>query len=410
MYALLATPLVFQAIRRAYIQGVVSRPVTFEEVRRVCGLDPENAECALRSAVMAEQYGATSVELWLKAVGLNQLDSSVMIQAALAHESMGEVGQAERFYLDAARLSRTWLPRWSLANYYYRRGSQGEVAKWARLALERGYGDRVPLYSLCLSSGLTHVEILDSVLPAGHVPSIETYMAFLRSRPVSEDTLAALTASSLRLEKSATSKPLPRPSVDQLALAADFLIRAGQPERAYRIWEGMLRLLPAASVGATGGLSDAGFSAAPLAAPAFGWEMARDEGVEIVSGTPPGGVKIELSGRQPETLMALSQCIRLNGARRWRLGFETSGAGDQPVGRHFRWVVSKLGSGEEIVAATLDGLGEDQWLQSGVTWQSPKEDGFYRLGLVYSRPLGSARLTGELRIRALRLDSEAIRP
>jgi hypothetical protein len=172
----------------------------------------------------------------------------------------------------------------------------------------------------------------------------------------------------------------------------------------------MQRSLPAGSVAAAGELTDAGFSAAPLAAPAFGWELAREEGVEIVSGAPPGGVKIELSGRQPETFMVLSQCIRLNGARRWRLGFETSGVGDQPVGRHFRWVVSKLGSGEESVVSALDGLGEDQWSQSAVTWQSPREDGFYRLGLIYSRPLGSTRLTGELRIRGLRLDSEAIRP
>jgi hypothetical protein len=407
-YSLLTIPLAFTIIQRAYIQGAITQPVPLSAAMRICGLDPANAECAARLAIMAEQYGVTSSKLWAKALELNPYDSSLMTQAALAYETSSDPARAERTYLEAARLSQTWLPRWSLANYYYRQNRPRDVAKWARLALERGHGDRFPLYSLCRSAGFTYPEILKGVLPQGHVPSIESFMVFLRSQPGSSEALGTLTTAGMQLLELVGPSPPPNPGVDQLAYAVDHLIRQGEPERAHRIWQGMKshRLLPPEFGPGAGVLTDAGFSGVQMAAPAFAWEMAKVEGVEVLAGTPPGGVKIELSGGQPEALVVLSQCVRLSGFTRWVLTFESSESGDQPAGQHFRWRLEDLISHKELAPVSVQGAGGGQWEKSRLVWEVSPGLAFYRLRLNYQRPLGSSRMTGEVRIRSLRLDGE----
>ncbi len=408
LYTLLAIPIVFTILQRSYIQGALAQPVPLQVARRICSFDPANAECAVRLAIMAEQYGVTSSKLWDKALELNPHDASLMTQAALAYETLADPVRAERLYLEAARLSQTWLPRWSLANFYHRRNRPQDVAKWARLALERGHGDRFPLFSLCRSAGFSYADILGGVLPQGHIPSIESYMAYLRSEPGSMAAGETLTAAGLRLQELGRSGPLPNSAVDQLALATDHLIRQGEPERAHRIWQGMKsrRLLPPEFGPDAGILTDAGFSGVQLAAPAFAWEMAKAEGVEILAGTPPGGVKIELSGGQPEALAVLSQCVRLSGFTKWVLTFESSESGDQQAAKHFRWALEDLVSQKELPPSSTKTAGGDQWGRSRLVWEPSPGAGFYRLRLKYQRPLGSPRMTGELRIRALRLDGE----
>ncbi len=410
-YSLLTIPLAFTIIQRAYIQGTITQPVPLSAAMRICGLDPANAECAARLAIMAEQYGATSNKLWDKALELNPYDSSLLTQAALAYETSADPARAERTYLEAARLSQTWLPRWSLANYYYRRNRPRDVAKWARLALERGHGDRFPLFSLCRSAGFAYPELLRGVLPQGHIPSIQSFMAFLRSQPGSDEVFDTLTAAGMQLQELASPGPPPNPGVDQLAYAVDHLIRQGEPGRAHRIWQAMAsrRLLPPEFSPGGSVLTDAGFSGVQMAAPAFAWAMAKAEGVEVLAGAPPGGVKIELSGGQPEGFVVLSQCVRLSGFTTWVLTFESSESGDQPAGKHFRWSLEDLVSHKELAPVAVQDAGGGQWEKSRLVWEVSPSTAFYRLRLNCQRPLGSSRMTGELRIRSLRLDGEGQR-
>lgn len=405
-YAVLATGLALLILRRAYVSDAIAGPIPFAEMRRVCAFDQDNPECALRLAIRAEQDGVTSTELWKSAVELNRLDSSVLIQAALAHESTGDLAQAETLLLEAANRSRTWLPRWSLANFYHRRRQLTQLAQWARLALERGYGDRTPLFSLCLDSGFTHLEVLERAVPMRHAPSIEAFMEFLRSRPQADDVLAALVSASAALRETGSGGELMRSSVDQLVLASDYLLQARQPEQAHEIWIWLQAngALPPEYRRTGETLANASFSSNPLAAPAFGWVMAKEAGVEILPGIPPGHVKMEFSGKQPDSFVVMSQCIRLEGGGSFRFTYEASGSGESAVGSHFRWTLSDWTSGKEIAVSNLGNPGAEQWTEGQMLWQSPAAAGFYRLALIYARPLGSPRLTGELRIRAVRLE------
>jgi len=109
-----------------------------------------------------------------------------------------------------------------------------------------------------------------------------------------------------------------------------------------------------------------------------------------------------MRGGQPETFVVLSQRVRLDGGGRWALRFEAAANGDQPADGHFHWVLVK--DGEDGEAARRDWKAGTEWAGSEAAWDV--EGGFWRLSLVYRRPMGSARWSGEMRIRNLNLRRE----
>ena len=88
----------------------------------VSGDDPRKAEAALRSAV-----------------ALNPWDARSWIELGLRAEADGNDAAAQRCLLRAAEVDRQFLPRWTLANYYFRRGDAGHVLVLG----QRGGGDGV---------------------------------------------------------------------------------------------------------------------------------------------------------------------------------------------------------------------------------------------------------------------------
>jgi hypothetical protein len=51
--------------------------------------------------------------------------------------------------LEAARVDRQFLPAWSLANFYFRRGDQASFWPWAKRAAALTFDDYRPLLRLC---------------------------------------------------------------------------------------------------------------------------------------------------------------------------------------------------------------------------------------------------------------------
>lgn len=401
-WAAAAVPLVCVAVRRAVAERAIAGASSFDEARRACAADAGNAECAARLAAAAERYGVNPLEFWDRAVELNRYDARVLIEAALAHEAAGEPDKAERLLNEAAGRSKTWLPRWSLANFHFRRGRPGEVAKWSRLALERGYGDRAPLFALCRAAGMTYTDILNQVVGTRDVAGIQAYMRFAGAE--AGDAAGELARAAEMLMEAEGGVGISRQSGDELALASEALVRTGEYVRAWNVWG---RLIGRGALGDVtgrdgGALLDVGFTGRAMAAPGFGWAMAAEEGAEVRAGSPPGTVKIELTGGQPERFPVLWQRVRLEEGGTWVLRFEASANGDRPADGHFHWALGREGDGAEAVRP-VEAAGA-VWSENALPWDV--DGGFRRLSLEYRRPLGSARWSGELRIRNLSLRRE----
>lgn len=84
----------------------------------------------------------------LAALGLNPRLSSAWIQMGLDAEAGGNLAAAEIELLRAARVDRQYVPAWTLANFYFRRGDAENFWLWARKAAAMTFDDYRPLLRL----------------------------------------------------------------------------------------------------------------------------------------------------------------------------------------------------------------------------------------------------------------------
>ena len=87
--------------------------------------------------------------------------SASWIAEGLAAEEAGDFTRAERALLEAARIDRQYLPAWTLANFYFRRGAAEKFWPWARHAARMAYDDRAPLVRLAYELEPDPHKILD---------------------------------------------------------------------------------------------------------------------------------------------------------------------------------------------------------------------------------------------------------
>jgi hypothetical protein len=145
--------------------------------------------------------------------------------------------------------------------------------------------------------------------------------------------------------------------------------------------------------------------AAPLVNPEFGrpvpgpgldWAVAHGAGFEVIPGTPPGGIKVTFSGRQPERVELLAQEVLLRGGQAWRLEFEYQTPGIEAGSTSLGW---RLGGQE----AGPGRLSSEEWTRGAAVWEVPEGLQVLRLALWSERPRGRARHEGELRLRGMSL-------
>ena len=91
---------------------------------------------------------AEAKSLLQRAVTLNRYDASSWIQLGLLYEAGNDLPQAEEALLQAARVDSTFLPSWSLANFYFRHENAARFWYWAQRAAQMAPDDATPLFRL----------------------------------------------------------------------------------------------------------------------------------------------------------------------------------------------------------------------------------------------------------------------
>lgn len=77
--------------------------------------------------------------------------SNDWIAEGLALEKSGDISSAETALLTAVEQDRRFLPAWTLANFYFRRGRDRDFMEWSRRASVMQYDDARPLLRLLQS-------------------------------------------------------------------------------------------------------------------------------------------------------------------------------------------------------------------------------------------------------------------
>ena len=262
-----------------------------------------------RSAVSQTLYrnGALGTLLWLSpdhvgarlarssAVDLELAErlaptrSEASIALGLAAESRGDLGAARRHLEEALRRDATFDPRWAMINFLARRGETGAVLARAAPAAAMYEGDLTALYDICLRTGANPDQIYRSVVPARPKAQRE-YLLLMMQRGRQSDALPV----ALRLADQA--RPGDR---DLLFDFCDQLLADGAGRQVLQLWKALPR-------------------AGAAAGRCLDWKRENVDGI-VVMEAGETTVRLELSGRQPESARLLRRAAIVEPGRHYRL-------------------------------------------------------------------------------------------
>jgi tetratricopeptide (TPR) repeat protein len=151
------------------------------------------------------------------ALNLNPRLSSAWIDLGLNAEADGNLADAEADLLQASLIDRQYLPAWTLANFYFRRGDRTKFWPWARRAAALTYDDYRPLLRLADALDTSPQEVamrlggaspllrayLDVLIGAGRLDAAQTVAILLAGRhdPSDRARLADFADRKLRAER-----------------------------------------------------------------------------------------------------------------------------------------------------------------------------------------------------------------
>ena len=384
---LLLAPLLVSLLDRARADAIARSDGSPAALAEACRLDPGNDVYPILLAQRREELGQSALADWQRAIDLNPRRDLSLTQAAIAAEFAGDLARAERLLEQAERYNHLWLPRWSLAGFYARRGDWPRVLAWARPALERAYNDRTPLFRLCREAGASEEAMLNRILPDDPA-NRAAFLDFV----VAEGPSESIEPAAARLIETRS-----RGHLASALRAIETLAAASRPRAAVRLWNQLAGagLIPYPAHRADAPLTNPGLLP-PLQPPALDWQIAAVAGVESRRGVPTGGIKFTFSGRQEESAELLAQSVYLPRGSAWRLDFEYQTRGVSPAQSGLYWALQPAGDGPAL--ATVD-----DWQTGHACWPMTEGDGLHRLSFHFRRPSGQTRIEGEVWLRGLTL-------
>jgi tetratricopeptide (TPR) repeat protein len=339
------------------------RKQTPEGVARALEILPDRASYLLLRALQLDYDGADSTALLEPTALVNPLSSAPRIRLGLTAEARGDFQKAEVWLLDAARVDRQFEPRWTLANFYFRRERWDEFWKWMRAALENSYGDRRLAFDLCWRVTQDADEVLRRAVPEQH-DVLATYLYY-----VMDQRREAVGPVALKLAALGNVADVPL-----LESACDVLIDSGKVAEARELWKRLGHR-------ETSLLTNGDF-AAELGGHGFDWRLAHAPGITDTS--LPGSHRILLSGKQPESCELLRQFVVLEPGKKYSLRWEARTRGlVSPTGIAWNGQ-GRVESAEGWRGGSLDFTGSTPLMP---------------ITLVYRRPAGEPRAEGSIEIR-----------
>lgn len=358
------------------------RQNTEESLRQAISIVPDAWEYYLRLAQFDPAHART---LLSTAIRLDQFDAEADIELGLQYEAKGDLARAERCLLRAFAVNRTYLPRWTLANFYLRRGDMQAFWIWARRAAEMPSDNTEALFSLCWRVSPDPNEISQRLLDSDP-KLLRQYLAFLLAKNQT-NAAAGIATRLLRIGN-------PNEDAPRMFSVIDRLVAAGDGEGAKTVWTTLIAnhwIVADATFP-----NNPTFVRAPLPV-SFDWEIPSSPGCHSLPG--PYGLETDFSGLEPEHCTLAEQAVVLApGNYLLNFSYRTEGI---PKGTGLRWEV--LAAGSESALAESSDLSSPTQSWASFAFTVPPGVSVAHLRLIYQRALGTPLIEGALDVSSVQI-------
>jgi hypothetical protein len=379
---------------RIAIADQLFRARSLDRVERAVRIAPGNAQYFAGLAEYREAEGLDPDAALAESSRLNPMDSSVKIRRGLRAEFNNDFALAEKFLLEAAAVDKLFDPRAALMNFYFRRNNPEPFWRRAREAFAISYGDLTSLFRLCWRMTPDPQVIRVRALPSDR-QVLRKYLRFL----LAENRLYAAEPIASQLAVVA--------EIEDVPAVLDFIDRRPMLEA----WNSLCvrNLMPFAPLAPDRAVSltNGDFRVAPTSR-GFDWRIAPTEGVSAVQ-VNPRGLRIDLSGKQPEQCELLVQWVALSPGKNCHLRFRYQ---TSTTLSGLQWRLIDQAAGVDLLPASpqLSSADEKQeeiaFAAPGrVSNRNPKSEirNLFSLVLGYSRAVGTPRQEGSITLREMEL-------
>jgi hypothetical protein len=355
---------------------------TEPSVRSAIHLVPDGWEYYMRLA----QFDRVHVsDLLTTSLNLNRYDAEADIELGLQYESEGDFGRAETKLLDAFQVDHTYLPRWSLANFYFRRDNVPEFWLWARKAAEMPSANIGPLFELCWHVTHDPEQISGAILNQN--PEVaRQYLQFL----LAKNQMSAVPSVAQRLVHTGepeTDRPL-------MLAVMNRLVAESNGAAANALWQSLIK--QRWLVGDSAVPNNPGFVRTPLPV-SFDWNLPEYPGLHSWPG--PSGLEAEFSGTEPESCTLAEQALPLSPGN-YKLAYAYHSS-DIPPDTGISWEILD-GKLKTTLASSAD-LSSDTPNHSELKFSVPPDISLVWLRLTYRRALGTPRISGTLVVESTQI-------
>jgi tetratricopeptide (TPR) repeat protein len=381
------------SINAAY-SDIFAQQESIDGLTRAISITPGQSANYVKLAILVSDLDSAKSRWALaRAVALNPYESSAWIELGLLAETAGDLKTAEADFLWAAQVNLQYLPRWTLANYYLRRGDAGNFWKWAKAASEMIYADTTAFFQLCgqVSEDGRLIERLNLTKPEIRA----RYAAYLIPNHI--DIAGPAIEAVLRLNRSEDDPTL----LD----ACDREIDAGLIEQATRLWNAMAssKRIRSSPVGLEGTSNKGEAFLDAVIWRGFDWRLQDGGGIAAAVETDPPGLRIGFSGDQAETCEPLYRYLPVKGGSSYvvNVSYRTQGVGPHSG---LRWTVAEQPSG--ALLAESDELSSEKDADLAIRLVPSPSCRLVKITLAYTRARGTTRIQGSLLLRDMTMRRE----
>jgi hypothetical protein len=355
---------------------------TEQSLRAAIRLAPDGWQYYMRLAQFDRNHAQ---ELLSTSLRLNRFDAQADIELGLQYEADGQFDRAEKQLLQAFEVDHTYTPRWSLANYYFRRDNIPAFWTWARRAAEMPADDIGALFELCWLAS-PDPQTITAALLNDDPKMLRQYIAFLSGKD-QPGAMATVAPHLVLSGDPASDRPLMLSAVDRLAGANDAAAAGGLWRMLIaKKWINADQTVP----------NNANFQRPPLPV-SFDWSLPEYEGLHSWPGA--SGLESEFTGSEPEACVIAEQIVPLTPGN-YSLSYSYRTA-QIPPDTGIRWQI--LDAISNAVLAESPNLSSEELKYSGVGFRVPPGTSLLRVRLLYQRTLGTTRISGTLDVLSTRI-------